>query len=159
LREEDRVVALSPAACELLGQQKKAQLAEGLGKAVPVFATETGGKPHGDCLKAVLYTLKGRRSNGLPASKDKRAKARPATLADDVTIHDLRRTCATALRKRLGVPPHVVEAVLGHSAGRLEATYQVGGGPLSEQRDALQRWAELLDGILSAAPATESGTL
>ncbi len=64
------------------------------------------------------------------------------------TIHDLRRTCATMLAEfpddgGLGVPPHVVEAVLnhvGHKAGVAgiynRSSYQ------SEMRDALTRWAD-----------------
>jgi hypothetical protein len=54
-------------------------------------------------LKPVLYVLKGRRPNGKPASADKRSTSRPAVLARDVTIHDIRRTVADALLNRLRV--------------------------------------------------------
>ncbi len=43
-----------------------------------VFATSTGERPHPDSLKPILYRLRGRRSNGWPPSKDKRAKQRNA---------------------------------------------------------------------------------
>ena len=42
---------------------------------------------------------------------DRRAKPLPWRL------HDLRRTCATVMADRLGVPPYIVEAVLNHISG------------------------------------------
>lgn len=60
----------------------------------------------------------------------------------DWTLHDLRRTCATGMA-RIGVLPHVVEAVLNHVDGAKAGvagiynlwTYE------AEKRDALERWA------------------
>jgi integrase len=59
-------------------------------------------------------------------------------------LHDLRRTMSTAMHDRLGILPHVVEAVLNHTGGHKagpagvynKATYS------KEKRDALARWAE-----------------
>ena len=59
-------------------------------------------------------------------------------------LHDLRRTAATVMADRLGVLPHIVEAVLNHVSGHRAgvagvynlAKYQ------AEMRDELERWAE-----------------
>lgn len=67
----------------------------------------------------------------------------------DWTLHDLRRTAATVMADRLGVLPHVVEAVLNHVSGHKagvagvynRATY------LTEKRDALNRWADEVERI------------
>jgi integrase len=58
-------------------------------------------------------------------------------------LHDLRRTMATGMGDKLGVLPHVVEAILNHVSGHKagvagvynKATYR------REKRDALERWA------------------
>ena len=55
--------------------------------------------------------------------------------------HDLRRTCDTVMADRLGVLPHVIEAVLNHVSGHKagvagiynRAEYMV------QKRDALER--------------------
>jgi len=96
-----------------------------------------------------LYRLRGRRSNGWPPSKDKRAKQRNAVLPDDVNIHDIRRTVADALLNRIGAPPWIVDhVVLGHSRPKLLRTYMP-TLPLNEARDVLQRWGSELEGILA----------
>jgi integrase len=64
-------------------------------------------------------------------------------------LHDLRRTCATVMADRLGVLPHIVEAVLNHISGHKagvagvynRARYEV------EMRDAMQRWADHVVGL------------
>jgi len=58
-------------------------------------------------------------------------------------LHDLRRTAATVMADRLGVLPHIVEAVLNHVGGHRagvagvynRAKYQI------EMRNALEAWA------------------
>jgi integrase len=64
------------------------------------------------------------------------------------TLHDFRRLISTAMHERLGIAPHVVEAVLGHvghqagTPGRYNlALYR------DEKRRALERWAEHLAGL------------
>lgn len=77
------------------------------------------------------------------AALDARLKASGAPLVP-WTLHDLRRTAATVMADRLGVLPHVIEAVLGHVSGHKagvagvynKATY------VPEKRDALDRWAQ-----------------
>jgi integrase len=59
-------------------------------------------------------------------------------------LHDLRRTAATVMADRLGVQPHIIEAVLNHVSGHKagiagvynRASYE------REKRVALDRWAE-----------------
>jgi hypothetical protein len=75
--DEVRRAALPPQAVALLAEQRSALFEEGI-RSEFVFATTTGQRPHSDSLKQVLYRLRSRRSNGLPPSKDKRAKPRSA---------------------------------------------------------------------------------
>lgn len=59
------------------------------------------------------------------------------------TLHDLRRTAATVMADRLGVLPHIVEAILNHVSGHRagvagiynRARYE------GEMREALERWS------------------
>ena len=121
-----------------------------------VFATSTGERPHPDSLKPILYRLRGRRSNGWPPSKDKRAKQRNAVLRDDVNIHDIRRTVADALLNRIGAQPWIVDhVVLGHARPKLLRTYMP-TLPLNEAREALQRWGDELERILTAVHSTNA---
>ena len=61
----------------------------------------------------------------------------------DWRLHDLRRTAATVMADRLGVLPHIIEAVLNHVSGHRagvagvynRAKYQI------EMRNALEAWA------------------
>jgi integrase len=55
-------------------------------------------------------------------------------------LHDLRRTVATGMVK-LGVPPHIVEALLNHAKPKIVATYQQ-YDYTAEVRAALVAWAE-----------------
>ena len=72
------------------------------------------------------------------------------------TLHDLRRTVVTGMNE-LGIPPHVVEAVVNHISGRAKAgvagvynraTYA------EEKRAALQTWADHLDEVLGLGERT-----
>jgi integrase len=66
------------------------------------------------------------------------------------TLHDLRRTMVTAMNERLGVAPHVVEAVVNHMSGLAKAG--VAGVYnralyLKERTLALQSWADYVAGL------------
>lgn len=65
------------------------------------------------------------------------------------TLHDLRRTLATRLND-LGVAPHVVEQLLGHSLGGVMAIYNR-SQYLPEKMAALDMWLEHLE-VLSNSP-------
>jgi integrase len=77
---------------------------------------------------------------------DRKAKPMP-----DWRLHDLRRTAATVMAGRLGVFPHIVEAVLNHVSGHRagvagiynRARYE------GEMREALQPWADHVEAITS----------
>jgi integrase len=156
-RAELRRVALSRHAVDLLAAQRSNLFADGI-RSEFVFATTTGERPHSDSLKPVLYRLRGRRSNGLPQSRDKRAKQRTAVLPDDVTIHDIRRTVADALLNRIGTPPWIVDhVILGHARPKLLRTYMP-TLPLAEAREALQRWGEEVSRVLGL-PQSVQGTV
>lgn len=62
------------------------------------------------------------------------------------TLHDLRRSFATTLNN-MGIAPHVVEQLLGHSLGGVMAVYNR-SQYLPEKLDALNKWTERL-GLLS----------
>lgn len=57
--------------------------------------------------------------------------------------HDFRRTLRSHLDD-FGIPPHVSEKCLNHSLGRIEKTYNR-NTLLSQRREALQRWADYVD--------------
>jgi len=63
-------------------------------------------------------------------------------------MHDFRRTAATWLAQD-GVPPHVLSAILNHSAGSTMGVTQIYNrfkyGP--ERRTALEKWAGYVEGI------------
>ena len=66
------------------------------------------------------------------------------------TIHDLRRTCASGMQ-RLGVRVEVTERCLNHLSGSYQGivgTYQR-DPMLDERREALQRWADHVAGLVS----------
>lgn len=66
--------------------------------------------------------------------------------AEPWTLHDLRRTLATHLNN-MGIAPHVVEQLLGHSMPGVMAIYNR-SVYLPEKLDALNKWCERLE-ILS----------
>ena len=64
------------------------------------------------------------------------------------TLHDLRRTMVTRMNERLGITPHVVEAVVNHVSGSTRAG--VAGVYnralyLEDRRKALHSWAKYLN--------------
>jgi integrase len=63
-------------------------------------------------------------------------------------LHDLRRTVATRMAE-LGILPHVGEAVLNHISGHKAGVAGIYNKALYsvEKRQALERWAEHLEGV------------
>lgn len=70
-------------------------------------------------------------------------------------LHDLRRTCASGMQ-RLGIRAEVIERALNHisgSFGGVAGIYQ--RDPMSaDVRDALERWAAHVAGVVAEKPAT-----
>lgn len=60
-------------------------------------------------------------------------------------MHDLRRTLATRMND-LGVAPHIVEQLLGHSLGGVMAIYNR-SQYLPEKKQALDMWLEHLEAM------------
>src|SRR5262249_1638164 len=82
-------------------------------------------------------------------SKSKAELDKKANLKEPWTLHDLRRTVRTGLGK-LGVQPHVAEAVLNHLPPKLIRTYDR-NTYAAEKRDALDKWAAHLKVALAQA--------
>lgn len=62
-------------------------------------------------------------------------------------LHDVRRTGASGMAA-LGVHPHIVEAVLNHTPGKLQRTYQV-YLYAKEKREALNSWANYISRLVA----------
>jgi integrase len=82
----------------------------------------------------------------LAARRERDPKAKPMA---DWRLHDLRRTAATVMADRLGVLPHVIEAVLNHVSGHRAGVAGVYNRAKYEadMRQALERWAEHIAAI------------
>jgi integrase len=65
-------------------------------------------------------------------------------------LHDIRRTVATAMADKLGVQPHVIEAVLNHVSGHKAGVAGVYNKAVyaKEKREALTAWADRLRSIV-----------
>jgi integrase len=63
------------------------------------------------------------------------------------TFHDLRRSAATGMAS-LGIEPHIVEAILGHRSGKISGIAAIYNRftYFDEMRDALQQWADAVQG-------------
>ena len=78
------------------------------------------------------------------------------------TLHDLRRTMVTVMNEQLGIPPHVVEAVVNHMDGHAKrgvagvynrALY------LNERRKALVAWASYVGTPAALSPESRDEAL
>jgi len=72
-----------------------------------------------------------------------------AQISPGWVLHDLRRSVSTHLNGRLGVAPHVVEALLGHVGGQstVARTYNR-ASYANEKRQAINLWAEHVAAIV-----------
>jgi integrase len=82
-------------------------------------------------------------------SRSKKDLEGAVKLKEEWTLHDLRRTVRTGLGK-LGVQPHVAEAVLNHLPPKLIRTYDR-NTYAAEKRDALDKWASHLKVVIAKA--------
>ena len=62
------------------------------------------------------------------------------------TLHDLRRTMVTSMNDRLGIAPHIVEAVVNHIGPAKQGVAGVYNKALylEERRAALEAWADFV---------------
>ncbi|WP_315754632.1 MULTISPECIES: site-specific integrase [unclassified Bradyrhizobium] len=73
-------------------------------------------------------------------------------------VHDLRRTAATAMADRLGVLPHIIEAVLNHVSGHragVAGVYNLARYE-AEMRAALTAWASHVDRVVRGIEAVDA---
>ncbi|MGW1343995.1 tyrosine-type recombinase/integrase [Kribbella sp. NPDC002412] len=123
-----RTVPLIPVCVEALRSHKRRQAMERLlagEKWVDtgyVFTTEIGTAIEPDNLRRVWYPL------------------REAAGLGEMRLHDLRHSCVTLLL-RLGVPPHIVQAIVGHADIHVTMTIYAHAS-LEDQRKALEQLAE-----------------
>jgi len=70
------------------------------------------------------------------------------------TVHDLRRSASTAMADRLGVLPHIVEAILNHVSGHRAGVAGVYNRAryAAEMHAALQRWAQHVAALAAQKP-------
>jgi integrase len=90
--------------------------------------------------------------SGAKADLDQRiAAARGGKPLTHWTLHDFRRVISTTLHERLGVLPHVVEAILGHADGHKAGVAGVYNKALylDERRRALQGWADHIEQLVT----------
>ena len=67
------------------------------------------------------------------------------------TLHDIRRTCVTMMCE-IGIPPHVVEAIVNHTSGHRGGVAGVYNHAeyAKQKAEALQPWADHLLSIVGA---------
>ena len=67
-------------------------------------------------------------------------------------LHDFRRALSTTMHEQLDVPPHIVEAILGHVSGHKRGVAGVYNRALylDQRRDALERYANHIKGLTRA---------
>lgn len=129
----EHIVPLSPLALSILERQPRRKSADGKPRDF-VFGLGKGGfSGWSDCKAALDERVLAARQQ-----RDPKAKALP-----DWRLHDLRRTAATVMADRLGVLPHLIEAVLNHVSGHRSGVAGVYNRAKyeTEMREALERWA------------------
>jgi integrase len=106
-----------------------------------------------------VFTINGRAPvNGLSRAKRRLDQAMLAQLdgaaLEPFVLHDLRRSAASGMAG-LGVPPHVVEAVLNHKSGTIKGVAAVYNkyNYASEKAAALARWGDHVECLATGAEA------
>ena len=130
----------------------------------PAVAILAGLPRIGERKDALVFSTTGRTAvSGFSKAKDQidaamldalKARAGDVEAPARWTFHDLRRTAASGMAG-LGIPPHVVEAVLNHKSGTIKGVAAVYNrySYATEKRQALDAWARRLDAIVSGQPA------
>jgi integrase len=142
-------VPLSPMALAILKSAPRRHRQDGT--PLPLFGEGKGGFSGWSKAKAALdRRILDARAKVAGTSAD------PVRPVPDWRLHDLRRTAATVMADRLGVLPHVIEAVLNHISGHRagvagiynRASYE------RETRAALSLWAQYVGAIVTGEAAT-----
>ena len=99
-----------------------------------------GGHIHEDTLTGVIARLRGTATG----SKKKVVDTAPLADMESFSIHDLRRSAATAWGEYLKTEPHVIERMLNHQPlNKLIATYQR-AVYAEEQKTAWTEWGKII---------------
>ncbi|MBQ0761411.1 tyrosine-type recombinase/integrase [Marinobacter psychrophilus] len=119
-------------------------------------APEQARSMHPDTLSRTIYRLRGDEDKAKGKGKKAVAQAdrEPAPLAnlEHFTVHDLRRSAATAWGEYLKTPPHIIERMLNHlPEDKLVATYQR-AVYADEQRKAWEAWGALVERQVAREP-------
>jgi integrase len=133
----EHTIPLSAAAVSLLGSLPRYNGGEYL------FSTTFGGRPISGFSKLKLRL-------------DRRiAKLNDGQPLADWTWHDLRRTAASGM-SRLGIPPHIIEAVLNHRSGIIRGVARAYNRHdfRTEKATALATWAAYLDQLERGQPTS-----
>jgi integrase len=136
--KRSHIVALSPAALEILERAKEAKI-----------------KSEGD----LVFTISGDALNGWSKLRGRLYEAVEEALEREPepwVIHDIRRSVATHMAEDLKILPHVIDKILNHSSGVIRgvmATYNR-SDLLEERRAALEAWAKYIDGFVSGSSSS-----
>jgi integrase len=126
----EHVVPLGPTAAEILRAQPRRRLADGSPRDLIFGLSEGAGfRNHDGALNAIRARIAENR--------------RSADIGEEMahwTLHDLRRTVATGMTKRLDIAPHVANACLHHTVTGVAGVYIKEPASLDQRRAALERW-------------------
>lgn len=127
---------LSPFAMDLIKDLKKLT-----GNSEFVFDTGSGGI-HRDSLTSAINRLV---KAPLNPKKVRRSSFAPLAELEPFSVHDIRRSAATAWGEYLKIKPHVIERMLNHQPlNKLIATYQR-ATYVTEQKSAWLAWSRLVE--------------
>ena len=89
----------------------------------------------------------GLRDGGFSGWSDSKAALDERLKPKDFRFHDLRRSCATMMADKLGILPHIIEAILNHVSGHKSGVAGIYNRAKYEgdMRSALQKWADHID--------------
>jgi integrase len=129
----------------------------------PLARTVIASAPQLQSAGAFVFTYSGTPLSGFSRAKVKLDAAMlevareedPAAQLAPWRLHDLRRTVSTIMHERLGILPHVVEAVLNHVSGHkagVAGTYNV-AEYRQEKQTALARWANHIEALVNGQSA------
>jgi integrase len=138
------VIPLSPAALAIIVTLKK------VGETPDLVFTTNAKTPVSGFSKAKLQMDIAMEVALRDAMTDEQSRAMPEAALAPWVIHDLRRTVRSNLSK-LGVFSDVAERILGHAIPGVRGVYDR-HSYLDEKRDALDRWALHVAGIVSPQP-------
>ena len=108
----------------------------------------------------LVFGVRGVGRFGFGKCKARLDKALVGTVTKEWVVHDLRRTAATLMSDRLGIAPHVVEAILNHQSGSKRGVAGVYNRSqyLGEKKQALERWADYVTALVEGRGVAFSST-